>query len=253
MLFEEKLAQFSKGEELPFEMLGEADFPSIARSSPRFLTNVIFEAGVSLSSSCITPPGEIFIGAHSYMGAGGLVRKGVMIGRYCSLGRRISLAGARHRMDAASTFPSLYRAAGRPYTEEERQTLGIKEKPARGERTVIGHDVWVGDGAVIMSGVTIGMGAIVGANAVVTRDIPPYGIAVGVPAKVIRSRFPEEIVRRLIDSKYWELPMDLLKSMPVGNVFDFLDACADQDVASFAGFHKSYRLAPKPPVEVGEA
>jgi acetyltransferase-like isoleucine patch superfamily enzyme len=74
----------------------------------------------------------------------------------------------------------------------------------RGQPCVLGHDVWVGHGANVMAGVSIGTGAVIGAGAVVTRNVGPYEIAVGAPARVIRSRFPEDVVRRLLDSAWWE-------------------------------------------------
>lgn len=244
MLFEEKQERFRKGEELPFTTLANTEYAAAGIRDARHLTNVMFEKAVRLSSSCIAPPGAIFIGAHSYMGAGGLVRKGTVIGRYCSLGRRISVAGARHRIDAVTTYPALYRSKGRPYTDAEKEILGIVDR-GRSSKTLIGHDVWIGDGAVIMTGVSIGTGAIIGANAVVTHDVPPYGIAVGSPAKVIRFRFPEQVAQRLLASQWWELPTELLKARPIGNVFEFLDAIAGEDVTRYSAGHVNYRLPPK--------
>ena len=72
----------------------------------------------------------------------------------------------------------------------------------------IGHDVWLGSGAIVLSGVTIGHGAVVAAHAVVTRDVPPYAIVGGNPAKVIRYRFDEETVAALLEAPWWDLPRD---------------------------------------------
>jgi acetyltransferase-like isoleucine patch superfamily enzyme len=73
----------------------------------------------------------------------------------------------------------------------------------REHKCVIGHDVWIGHAAIIMPGVNIGHGAIIGSGAVVTKDIPPYAIAVGVPAKVIKYRFDETTIAALMDIAWW--------------------------------------------------
>ena len=92
---------------------------------------------------------------------------------------------------------------------------------------VIGSDVWIGKGCRVMSGVTIGHGAVIAANSVVTKDIEPYTIAGGIPAKPIKKRFSEEIIQRLLDSEWWNLPSDVLQkeqeTLFSRNVEDFLN------------------------------
>ena len=75
----------------------------------------------------------------------------------------------------------------------------------------IGADVWIGANALIKGGVSIGVGAVIGAGAVVVKDIPPYAIVGGVPAKIIKYRFPDDIIELLLLSKWWELSEDVLK------------------------------------------
>jgi hypothetical protein len=70
----------------------------------------------------------------------------------------------------------------------------------------VGHDVWIGHGAIILSGVTIGDGAVVAAGAVVTKNIPPYAIAAGVPARIIKYRFSDSAIRELLDIRWWDWP-----------------------------------------------
>lgn len=88
---------------------------------------------------------------------------------------------------------------------------------------VIGNDVWIGYEAIVMQGVTIGDGAIIGARAVVTKDVPPYTIVGGVPAKPIRKRFSDEMISQLLEIKWWEWPYDKIKenisAIQSGNIY----------------------------------
>lgn len=80
------------------------------------------------------------------------------------------------------------------------------------KRTIIGADVWIGARATLVAGVNIGVGAVIGTGSVVTHDIPPYAVVGGVPAKIIKYRFPKEVIEMLLESKWWELPDDVLKA-----------------------------------------
>ncbi|MDJ0590259.1 MAG: CatB-related O-acetyltransferase [Pleurocapsa sp. MO_226.B13] len=120
----------------------------------------------------------------------------IRIGKFCSLAKDITIfGGGEHIISRATTFPFvLLFAENRP----ERLIDGKN----KGE-TAIGHDVWIGVGATIMSGVKIGNGAVIGAKAVVARDIPDYAIAVGNPAKIIRYRFESKTIERLLTLSWW--------------------------------------------------
>lgn len=83
--------------------------------------------------------------------------------------------------------------------------------------SVIGNDVWIGYGAVILNGITIGDGAIIGAGSVVTRDVPPYSIVGGNPARVIRMRFRDTVIERLMDLKWWEYGPDILSGLDISD------------------------------------
>jgi hypothetical protein len=114
------------------------------------------------------------------------------------------------------------------YTTEDLMRLGISKdrtssKQMNSKPVVIGNDVYLGDGIIVMPGVTIGNGAVVAANAVVTRDVKPYTIVGGIPAEKIRDRFPDDVKEALLKTKWWNARLDILKTLPVDNVFKFVE------------------------------
>jgi acetyltransferase-like isoleucine patch superfamily enzyme len=120
------------------------------------------------------------------------------IGKYCSIGTNVIIfLGSEHRIDWVSTYPF-------PFLWAEAKS--IPGHPSTKGDVVIGNDVWIGFGVTILSGATIGDGAAIGASSVVARDVPPYAIAAGNPAQVIRYRFDEETIRNLLQIKWWNWP-----------------------------------------------
>ena len=118
----------------------------------------------------------------------------VTIGKFCSIAPDVAVWESLHNDERMSTFFVLSEIFG----DNFRRDLASKGP------VWIGSDVWIGVRAIVLSGVTIGDGAVIGAGAVVTRDIPPYAIAVGSPAVVVRQRFSEPICRRLADLRWWD-------------------------------------------------
>lgn len=127
----------------------------------------------------------------------------LVIGRFCQIanGARFITASANHRFDGISSYPfAIFHGdpAGRP------------SMPARFPDTVIGNDVWIGDGATILPGARLGSGVIVGARAVVSGEVPDYAIVAGNPARVVRRRFPDDTIRRLMALAWWDWPIDAI-------------------------------------------
>ncbi|MDE6664336.1 MAG: CatB-related O-acetyltransferase [Lachnospiraceae bacterium] len=132
----------------------------------------------------------------------------LIIGKFCSIacGAKFIFTSANHTLRSLSTYPfPLF------FEEWGLDKADVADSWDNKGDIVVGNDVWIGYEAVIMSGVTIGDGAIIGTRAVVTKDIPPYTIVGGVPAKPIRKRFADDIVASLLDIKWWEWETEKIK------------------------------------------
>lgn len=151
--------------------------------------NVLFKDVVISDSS---------LGVHTYIQKKSAIFN-AEIGRYCSIASGVSIGPGSHKIDGVSTHPSFFLKNTpliKVYVEKD---LFIPTA-----KITIGHDVWIGERAIIMDGIKIGHGSIIGSGAVVTKDIEPYSIVGGVPAKHIKFRFDEETRNKLLASKWWE-------------------------------------------------
>ena len=129
----------------------------------------------------------------------------IIIGAFCSMARDVEfLLGGEHPTNWLSTYPFFVFTDDWPNRTSEGY-YGVKGD------IVIGNDVWIGTGVTILSGVTIGDGAIIGANALVTKDVEPYTIVGGNPAKPIRKRFDEETIAMFLEIKWWEWPDEIIR------------------------------------------
>lgn len=152
------------------------------------------------------------IGAMTYMRGDGELWNVSQIGRFCSIGNGAVIGHDRagHPLDWVSTHPFSHSGTHLSYS-------------SRFEPTKIGHDVWIGRDAMILEGVEVGTGAVIATRSVVTRDVPPYAIVAGSPAKIIRYRHPEEIIQKLLDSQWWCLPVEKLLGLPIEQPSSFLE------------------------------
>ena len=129
------------------------------------------------------------------------------IGKFCSIayGTKFLFNGANHTLNSLSTYPFPVLADEWDLAEPITDAWDNKGD------IVVGNDVWIGFEAVIMAGVTIGDGAIIGSRAVVTKDVEPYSIVGGIPAKLIRKRFSEEKILELLEMKWWNWSEEMIK------------------------------------------
>jgi virginiamycin A acetyltransferase len=135
---------------------------------------------------------------------GGENKVPLIIGKFCSIAQGVTiLLGGGHRPDWLTTYPFSY------LFSEFKDVQGF---PATKGEVVVGNDVWIGINALILSGVHIGDGAIIGANSVVTKDVEPYAIVAGNPAKVIRKRFDQETIDSLERIKWWDWDIQKIKA-----------------------------------------
>lgn len=120
------------------------------------------------------------------------------IGSFCSIANNVSIGGSQHPMEWVSTSPVFQ--AGRGSVLKKYSGHAFED----GKKTTIGHDVWIGEKALIKQGIIIGTGAVVGMGSVVTKDVEPYIIVAGCPAKAIRKRFDDRIIEKLLRIRWWE-------------------------------------------------
>jgi acetyltransferase-like isoleucine patch superfamily enzyme len=146
------------------------------------------------------------MGRYSYCGSQCTILN-TAIGAFTSIADSVMIGGVKHNFNLVGTS-KIFQRGRNPFGV----TMGNFPAHPMGE-TTIGHDVFVGKSAFISAGVNVGTGAIVGAGAIVTKDVPPYAIVAGVPARVLGYRFPEDIRERLLSSHWWELPKEKLSDL----------------------------------------
>jgi acetyltransferase-like isoleucine patch superfamily enzyme len=135
----------------------------------------------------------------------------VTIGNFTSIGPNIVIDPGLHPIDRLTTSPFTY--MNFMGMESKHSTPFVQYKDVS-----IGNDVYIGRDCVIMGGVTIGDGAIIGLGSVVTKDVPPYAVMGGVPARVIKFRFEPDVISDLLRLKWWDLPDDAIKELPVCDI-----------------------------------
>lgn len=150
---------------------------------------------------------ESTFGDYSYL-AGNVQIIYSEVGKFCSIASHVRLNPGNHPMGRVTQHHMTYRRVQYGFGEKDDAAFFDWR---RADKVVIGHDVWIGHGALVMPGVTVGTGAVIGAGAVVTKDVAPYTIVAGVPAKPIRERFPADIAQKLLAIAWWDWPRERLE------------------------------------------
>ena len=187
-------------------------FPELAHiEQESFLraVGIIVDADSYVSPKAkINPPTSVeqqsSIGDYTYLAINAHLRM-VKIGKFCSIGPNLFAGYGIHPLNGISTSPMFYSTI-----KQNGMTLSKGNKIIEQKPITIGNDVFIGANVTILDGVTIGDGAVIGAGAVVSKDIPPYAVAVGVPIHVLRYRFPEETTEKLLKLQWWNMPKDKL-------------------------------------------
>ncbi|MEB2777517.1 CatB-related O-acetyltransferase [Algoriphagus sp. D3-2-R+10] len=154
--------------------------------------NVLFEGRNIVPENCKFF-GKIIIGYKSTLGSSNYFHGNISIGKYCQLGSHVAIHSTSHPLNYLTTYVNRNLFNGELTNLKTVETINI------------GHDVWIGHGAIILGNIRIGNGAIIGAGAVVNKDVKPFSVVAGVPAKLIRMRFHENIIQEIEDLSWWDL------------------------------------------------
>jgi len=159
---------------------------------------VVMEENVLISSSLKNIGDQAYIGRGTYIGACS------EIGKFTSISFDVKIGLVSHPLNHVSTSPVFY-APRRGWVKE------AKYNESEAGAAVIGNDVLISANAIVLTGVKVGHGAVVGAGALVNKDVPPYAVVAGVPARILRYRFEEQMIQRLLDSQWWNADAALLR------------------------------------------
>lgn len=159
------------------------------------------------------------IGRYTYIAQNSIINN-TTIGGFCSIGPNFMCGWGIHPTSAISTAPMFYSTR-----KQNGMTLSVTDKIEEVKNITIGNDVFIGMNVTVLDGVSIGDGAVIGAGCVVSKDIPAYAIAVGNPVKIIRYRFSDDIIEKMLDIKWWEWNIERLKDVEVKffNVEELID------------------------------
>jgi acetyltransferase-like isoleucine patch superfamily enzyme len=169
---------------------------------------------------------DVVFGKYSGMNENCFVARAT-VGAYCAIGARSAINPFNHPTDWLSINEFQYHPRSFDWVDEYNDLERLERTPDMFQHVTIGNDVWTGHNVNVLPGVSVGDGAVIGTGSVVTKDVPAYAIVAGAPARVIRLRFSEAIVERLLRVKWWELELSELSGLPFRDVERCLDRIED--------------------------
>ncbi len=175
-----------------------------------------------------------FLDVAAFCNLSGGTLNNLRVGRYCSIATGVVIGAHEHPTDWLTTSRTAYfpevNGWDRLMAADRTAEIGARSRPFPGSCpvTTLEPDVWIGQGAFLKSGITVGTGAIIGARATVVKDVPPYAIVVGTPARVLRLRFPDAVVERLLASRWWRYSIYELFDAPMDDIAAALDVIEEK-------------------------
>ncbi len=168
-----------------------------------FDSKSIIHPDVHLLENCIINNSEIH--SYTYLGKNCLIQN-TSIGKFCSIANDVLIGLGNHPLDLLSTSPLFYRVNNPLQINLIKKDVDLIEyKPIS-----VGNDVWIGTRAIVMDGVSVGHGAVIAANSVVTKNVPPFAVVGGIPAKIIKYRFSTNKIEEIIKSKWWDTNIETI-------------------------------------------
>lgn len=161
---------------------------------------------------------RVKIGQYSYVEARSSLHSDTRVGRYCSIAQNVEIGPFDHPMDRLSTSPVSYNMH---LHFPQQDGLFSRRKVKREGGCVIGNDVFIGANCILKRGIVVGDGAVLQPGSIVVRDVPPYSIVEGIPAKVVQKRFDERTIQRLLETEWWNRPANVIGVLP----FDDVESC----------------------------
>ncbi len=231
-----------------------------------FSGDSIFGYGGSSTNTLVESPVKFYSGYYdirqinsfSFINYGCFVRAS-KIGRFCSIAPNVSIGMGEHAISMISSsitfelvkngyfnkFNSLNDNFDYVSLIHHNREKTMEHSKRWAKQTIIGNDVWIGTGAIIMRGINIGDGAVIASGAVVTKDVPPYAIVGGVPAKIIKYRFDQKLIERLLKCQWWLYGPDIVKGLDYTNPAKIID-CLENRIEEGRSFYDSDKYVINP-------